>query len=100
MLVIFTTDGHEITWHVGEPVPEMWGKDKKRHNGLDRISFLQADGHELEHITKVFTTQQTVHAPPGEEPASIKMDVPSLPMPSKSVCRWSGDLAKTIYLNL
>ena len=102
MLVILTTDGHEVEWHVGEAVPEIWGQNKNRDKGLQRISFLQADGHELEHIRKLYTNKLTVFAPPGESdgPQSVDFDCPTLPIPTKKVCRWYGDLARTIYLNL
>ena len=93
MLVIFTTDGHEVEWHIGEAVPEIWGANKNRDKGLH--------GHELEHIQKLFTSKLTVFAPPGEEgPQSVDFNFPSLPMPNKQVCRWYGDLARTVYLNL
>jgi len=84
MLCIFTTDGHEIEWHVGEPAPEMWGASGKLDSALQRISYVQADGHELSHILSRFTCGGR----------------PTIPMPDCRVCRWYGDLARTIYLNL
>ena len=82
----------EITWHVGDKVPKV---------STSSVVEIQADGHELEHIQKIFTNKLTVHAPPGEEgPQSIDFSYPSIPMPNKRVCRWYGDFARTIYANL
>jgi len=100
MLTINTTDGHAIEWHVGEPVPEMWGRSKNFDKGLQRISFIQADGHELEHIVKLFTSKLKVFPPAGEGPTSVDFEFPSIPIPNKPVCRWYGSIAKTIFLNL
>ena len=100
MLAIVTKDGHEIQWHVGSPVPKMWGKGGSEYQAMERIYMLQADGDELAHIQRVFTNKVTIFAPPGEEPASITFDIPTLPMSNKPVVRWYGDLAKTIFLNL
>ena len=57
----------------------MFGKDQNEHNALQRISYIQADGDELQHIKEKF----------------LNLLVPTC----HSVC-WFGDLAKTIYLNL
>ena len=46
MLYITTTHKREFTWHVGNKVPEL---------SPDLVAEIQADGHELEHIRKLFT---------------------------------------------
>jgi hypothetical protein len=92
MLYITTSHKKEFTWHIGNKVPGI---------SPDLVVEIQADGHELEHIQKLFTNKLTIHAPPGEEgPQSIDFDYPSLPMPNKRVCRWWGDFARTIFINL
>lgn len=83
MLVIFTTDGLEIEWHTEEKIPEMY--KGSRYSGLERISYIQADGHELLHIQDAFRDKEWAY---------------TIPMPNRRVCRWYGDLARTIYLNL
>jgi len=98
MLAIVTKDGHEIQWHVGTPVPKMWGKGGSEYQAMERIYMLQADGDELAHVQKTFTSRVIMHSPDGTE--QINVDVPSLPIANKPVVRWYGDLAKTIFLNL
>jgi hypothetical protein len=100
MLAIITKDGHEIQWHVGTPVPKMWGKGGSEYQAMERIYMLQADGDELAHVRKAFMSKVTIFAPAGEEPASVTFDVPTIPLTSGPVVRWYGDLAKTIFLNL
>lgn len=91
MLYIVTTDGHEIEWHVGEPVPKMWGLvPYGTDRDLQRISYIQADGDELAHIREMFTSGFGSDGCPRY----------NIPMPAKQMCHWYGDLAKTIYLNL
>ena len=79
MLYITTIHGKEFEWHVGETVPEI---------AVASIAELQADLHELEHIQKLFDIEEA------------KGTHFTIPMPNKRVCRWYGDLARTIYLNL
>lgn len=59
-------------YHVGDKVNHEWEDDR-----IPRIEFVQADGHELEAVIKMF--QGTI------------------PMPRTRVVRWYGDLARTIH---
>lgn len=75
MLVIFNHNADEIEWHVSEKSNRFTPKV------LNAISYIQADGHELEHIKSMF-----------ENPDNI--------FPKGRVVKIYGDLAKTIVANL
>ena len=60
---------------------------------IDDVKYIQADGHELEAIKKVFE-----HCAVGTVPHAIMY---SIPMPyDRRVVQWWGDIAKTILSNL
>lgn len=52
---------------------------------LPQVESIQADGHELEAIRKMFT------GPLG---------ISTIPFPDMRVCRWWGDIARTIHANM
>jgi hypothetical protein len=70
LYIIGSSKGSERTWHVGDSVPVV--RD---------VQTIQADGHELAYL---------------QNPLYFK----NLPMSSKAVVTWHGDIAKFIYSNL
>ncbi len=70
-LYIVNTSGKDEIWHVGTPNLIL--------TEIINVSFIQVDGHELDHIRQQFT---------------------NLPMTTKRSARWFGDLAKFIVANL
>ena len=70
MLAVVYNHYEEIVWHVNEG---------KIHY-INNIEYIQADGHELDHIRKMFD--------------------PQIPMPRGPVVKFYGDLAKTIAANI
>lgn len=67
------SDGDWKDYHVGDKVDLEWEDDR-----IPKIEYVQADGHELEAIVKLFQE--------------------SIPLPRRSrVIRWYGDLARTIH---
>lgn len=89
--MVVENNGTETEWRVGEKVPVV---------KLSDLFMIQADGPELDYIRALFTHQVVLNAPTGQEPATIKVDVPSLPWPNKRVCRWTGDAATMVLLNI
>jgi hypothetical protein len=81
MLVIVYSDtlrrGNEATCHVGSPIPSIILPH--------RVEVIQADGHELEKIIQLFTTDG------GQR---------TIPVPDRRVVAWYGDTAKTIVAAL
>lgn len=76
-LYIVFDDGKETTWHIGQA-----GFNAKTICGVE---YIQADGHELQHITDMFCIGGNY----------------SIPMPKKGrVIQWFGDIAKTILANI
>lgn len=59
---------------------------------ITTISYIQADGDELEHIRVLFTHRFT---------ADITHTHCTIPLPiNKRIVKWYGDIAKTIIANL
>lgn len=63
-------------WQIGDRQPEI---------PAQTIIEIGADGEELLYIKDLFREPHGGH---------------SIPMPHKNVCRWDGDFARTIWLNL
>ena len=80
MLAIIFQSGRERQWHVGSPSP-INGEPE-----VDAIKYIQADGHELDHIK--------LHFADGDANPAIPM------VRGQRVLRWYGDIAKTIITNL
>lgn len=66
------SEGDWRDYHVGDKIDHEWEDDR-----IPMIEYVQADGHELEAIHKMF--QGTI------------------PFPRCRVVRWYGDLARTIH---
>lgn len=71
MLYIIDADGKELVWYVGQNLAG--------YTSPHRVTELQADGNELEHIRNMF---------PHLTPVGVR------------VAQWYGDIAKTIFINL
>ena len=92
MLVVCFNHGHDVAWHVGDEsfvdtfyrtTAELDADEvtagKLLATELAKVYMIQADGDELDHISRLF---------------------PALASPNKRVVRWVGDLARTILVNL
>lgn len=76
MLTILTSNGEEHNFHVGQERDILALR-------LTEISLIEADGDELQHILSRFTIANQF----------------TIPVPNKRICRWYGDIAKTIWIN-
>lgn len=94
MLVIYFSDGADMSWHVGTTTPmhQLLAHTEGQHERqvirteceiLSKIYMLQADGDELEYISRLYPDKGA-----------------AVPLASRSVVRWYGDIARTILLNL
>jgi hypothetical protein len=82
-LYITYENKEEREWHVGQVSPDGWR----------RVSHIQADGHELEHIVDRYQC--------GGQRGNAQTHCYSIPMPmNRRVVRWCGDIAKIIVANL
>jgi hypothetical protein len=72
MLHIVLSSAKLITAHVGSPISDFEPSE---------VLVVQADGHELEKIEELFTTDN------GQK---------TIPIPDRRVVSWYGDMAKTI----
>ncbi len=82
-------NGKGMTWHVSKLTSAILVDTE-----IENMIYLQADGDELEHIQKQYTTYHTATSPHTRNGYSI-------PMPLNiRVVRWYGDLGKSIAFNL
>lgn len=79
-------------WHINENA--FTGLTGTFNQLLDDVEFLQADGHELQEIQKIFSKDVSNGFPYSSTA------VYSIPMSHKPVQRWYGDIAKTILFSL
>lgn len=82
LYIIFQSGTHR-TWNIGQEIP-------LKIEEVEAISYIQADGHELEIISQLFCTNPKAH--PKDKKYTI-------PMPNKGIVKWFGDIARTIILN-
>lgn len=68
----------QFCWYINDKRPS--------HEAILRVLYIQADGHELEHIKAKFTNYLSQN--------------PTIPIPCNQVCVWYGDIARTILANL
>lgn len=85
MLAIKYKDGATSTWYVNDK-----GINPNRQT-LEDIIYIQADGHELEHIKIIFTVTSNMYG---------FNRLLTIPFTDNVIMTWYGDLAKTILVNL
>jgi hypothetical protein len=84
MYCAFLSDGRECVYHIGDRIrPEHHVRELEIITPT--ILWIQADGHELEAIQRLFILSGGQY---------------SIPMPKTSVARWYGDIARTIHINM
>lgn len=91
MLFIKTSAGRELTWHIGDQLPERFDQETKEYDHYQDVCLIQADGDELYYIKERFQ--------------NLPMAVPVLPSEkgkfvAARIVRWRRDLAQFIYDNL
>lgn len=71
--------GFSTEWHIGEHLPVSI-------DSIEEIAMIQADGHELQHITTQYH--------------DIVNNTYTIPIANVRVMRWCGSIAQTIVANL